>query len=95
MNIIDWKSVSCEPAVTSFMSKHDLTEIVDDPTNYKEELKDIYCHTQPVERGVKMVTEASAIIADVDKRDGAIRAKILSRKLMPKFDSKKHFNVNV
>lgn len=93
--MIDWKNVSCEPPITSLMSEKDLAEIVDDPTKYQQELKEIYCHTQPVERGVKMVTEASSIIADVDKRDGAIRAKIVSRKLMPKFDSKKHFNVNM
>lgn len=87
--------MSCEPPITSRLSKEDLAAIVDDPVNYRNELKEIYCHTQPVERGVKMVTEASSIIADVDRRDGAIRAKIFSRKSMPKFDSKKHFNVNV
>lgn len=77
------------------MSEHDLNEIVNDPDSFRYELKDVLCHTQPVERGVKMVTEVSSLVADVEKRDGAIRSKILSRSNMSKFDTKKYFNVTL
>lgn len=76
------------------MSKEDLAAIVEYPDNFQSELKQVFCHTQPVERGVKMVTEASLSIADVQQRHGSIRAKIFSRSSMPKFDSKAQFNVN-
>lgn len=90
-DMIDWSS--CEPPITTDMSEEDLAAIVDNPESFRKDMKDFFCHTQPVERGVKMVTEASAIVANIEKRDGAIRAKILSRNNMPKFESKKHFNV--
>lgn len=50
------------------------------------------CHNQAVERHIKLVTEASAIVAGFEKRDGLIRLKIRSQKLMKTFDTKKQFN---
>ena len=48
-------------------------------------------HTQVVERCVKMVTEASQHVSDETERDGYIRSKISSRKLMPAFKTKKQY----
>lgn len=53
----------------------------------------IPCHTQAVERTVKLVTEAAENVCESLAREGYIKAKINSRKLMPKFDTKKQFNV--
>ena len=50
------------------------------------------CHNQAVERHINLVSEASAAIAGFKNRDGLIRQKILSRKLMKTFNTKKQFN---
>ena len=52
------------------------------------------CHSQNVERHVKTVTEAAGAVCGHDRRDGHIRNKIKSRKLMKSFVSKKYFNVS-
>ena len=49
------------------------------------------CHKQCVERHVKMVTEAAAQVKGFERRDGLIRQKIKSRKLLKKFDTKVQF----
>ena len=50
------------------------------------------CHTQSVERHIKVVTEASAAVCGELRRDGFIRAKLLSRQSMPEFGSKKDWS---
>ena len=50
-----------------------------------------HCHNQSVERHVKMVTEAAAQVEGFERRDGLIRQKIKSRKLLKKFGTKVQF----
>ena len=50
------------------------------------------CHNQTVERHVKLVTEASAQVTGFERRDGLIRQKIRSRKLLKKFNTKMQFS---
>jgi len=50
------------------------------------------CHNKSVERHVKLVTEASAQVAGLERRDGIIRQKIKSRSLMKNFDTKMQFH---
>ena len=50
------------------------------------------CHNQAVERHIKPVSEASAAAAGFKNRDGLIRQKIRSRKLIKTFNTKKQFN---
>ena len=51
------------------------------------------CHNQTVERHVKMVTEASSKVATFQRRDGLIRQRIKSRKLMKRFDNKSEYKL--
>ena len=51
------------------------------------------CHTQAVERCVKVVTEASAAVCDEKSRDGFIRTRLASRELMPTLESKRDFHL--
>lgn len=51
------------------------------------------CHTQAVERCIKIVTEASASVNDENQRFGWIINNLKSRKASKKFESKKNFNV--
>jgi hypothetical protein len=46
------------------------------------------CHSQAVERCVKLVTEATAAVCGNEARDGFIRSKITSRTVLPKFETK-------
>ena len=50
------------------------------------------CHNQAVERHIKLVSEASTAVAGFKNRDGLIRQKIRSRKLIKTFNTKKQFN---
>ena len=48
-----------------------------------------YSHTQSTERVVKLVTEAGKKVVGQKRRDGNIKATLLSRKQHPKSNSKK------
>ena len=52
---------------------------------------DFECHSQNIERHVKTVTEAAAAVCGHNRRNGNIRNKIKSRKLMKSFVSTKYF----
>ena len=74
-----------EPPLTLELSSTRLRQCIEDPLfvpNYP-------CHTQMVERTVKMVTEASSAVYGPEARDGFIRQQIKSRTIVPKFESKK------
>ena len=49
------------------------------------------CHTQPVERAIKLVTEAASSVFGVEARDGYIRQRIRSRQQVACCDSKSAF----
>jgi len=51
------------------------------------------CHTQAVERCVKLVTEASSAVCGASARDGFIRVRLESRGLMPSFNTKREYKV--
>ncbi|KAK4871690.1 hypothetical protein RN001_015814 [Aquatica leii] len=68
------------------------TSIKNQGTNTKEiEILKFPCHTQAVERCIKLVTEASSLVCGAEARDGFIRARISSRTAMPKFNTKSEF----
>ena len=76
-----------EPPLTKVLSDEELKEIVQRPY-----CVDIPCHSQGVERCVRMVTEAASSVYGYDARDGYIRAVIKSRDFMPTFETKKDFH---
>ena len=49
------------------------------------------CHTQVVERLIKLVTEASSSVCGEEARDGFIRAKLASRSRISKFETKSQY----
>lgn len=85
IDLIDWRNTPIyEPPMVKNMSKGVLIQFHCNHLDYP-------CHTQSVERCVKMVTEAAGSVAGPISRDGQIRAKIASRQVLPKFDSKKDY----
>lgn len=80
--MINWhKTGETEPPVLKGV---DLDELNIDMLQYP-------CHTQAVERCVKLVTEASSKVCGEENREGYIASQIQSRKEIPKFESKKDF----
>ena len=79
-------STICEPPAIRHKSCLELNEIRHKPLTLMHP-----CHNQAVERHVKVVSEASAAVATFDRRDGLIRQKLKSRKLMKELNTKRDF----
>ena len=69
--------------LTKKLSDEEIENIIEVPFA----VENFPCHTQMVERGVKMVTEASFKV--YGERDAYIRQQIKSRTLIPEFRTKK------
>ena len=82
--MIDWSEGDSEPPLTCFLS----TSNVENFINIPMEVPNWPCHTQIIERIVKMVTAASAKYFAHEKRDEGIRVQETSRRLMSKNESK-------
>lgn len=99
VELIDWQtSVITEPPLTKNMAEEDifnLKNIEGGLSTVKPEYAKFPCHTQAVERCVKLVTEASLAVCDSSSRDGFIRARIESRKSMPSFNTKREFSSKI
>jgi hypothetical protein len=97
-DIIDWKKVEItEPPLTKTLSEEELMDIVSKGENselWHSEIFQLPCHTQAVERCVKLVTEASRKVADDIRRDGYIRTVLGSRALMPSFETKNDYRLH-
>ncbi|CAH1099116.1 unnamed protein product [Psylliodes chrysocephalus] len=87
---------SPEPPLTMGLPEEVLNDIVKNPATSMlfSEIKSYPCHTQAVEWAVKIVTEASAAVCGGDNRDGVIRAKLESHRIMPSFGSKQDYKLN-
>ena len=93
IDIIPWQECSVtEPPILSRLSDEDLKDFI--KSNDIPKFEKSPCHTQSVERCVKLVTEASASVCGVEARDGFIRARVESRKCMPFFNTKAEFVTN-
>ena len=62
--LIDWSEASfSEPPMTMSLSREEVLAFVDEPMI----IPGYTCHTQAVERGIKLVTEAAGL--DIDRND--------------------------
>jgi len=96
VDLINWHCedvVVTEPPITMTFSEEIVQDIVktgDVPDLLREMLK-FPCHTQSVERCVKLVTEASLAVCGPEARDGFIRARLKARRTLPSFETKKDY----
>ena len=79
-----------EPPLTRQYTMHELQSFINDPEPFVRDTK-YPCHTQAVERVIKLVTEAAAAVSGQERRDGYIRATLKNRSIMPVFETKKNF----
>lgn len=87
IDLIDWfNCVVTEPPLTMNMSEEQLLDIV--TKNQIPKFNHFHCHSQAVERCVKIITDASSKVCGEKSRDGYIRAKLDARKDLPKFENK-------
>lgn len=91
IDLIDWQQNIYEPPILMNISDEQLQDLIENGGDAVLEFMRLPCHTQAVERSVKVVTEASLSVCDKTKREGFIKSKLASRKLMPKFETKKDF----
>ena len=90
--MIDWKKeLETEPPFTSKLTDEQLIQILETTLQVPRWLN----NTQAVERGIKAVTEAATAVTGQVERDGYIKQRMHSRKLMPKFNTKKAYNANI
>ena len=90
--IIDWQCTAIsEPPVLKRISNVVIENHIKSRMLPQELFPMFPCHTQAVERAVKLVTEASACVVSSSERDAYIIAKLQSRKKIPHFESKKDF----
>lgn len=81
-NLISWE-MPTEPAATMHLSDEEIMNKI--KSNAEFEALKLPCHTQAVERHIKLVTGGEVA------RDGFIRARLKSRESIPKYETKKEF----
>lgn len=91
--LIDWQKndITCPPLLRN-LEIDNLKSIITESSEKFLHIDSFPCHTQAVERCVKLVTEASLSLVGSERRDGFIKSRIDSRLRMPQFESKKDYN---
>ncbi|GBP05516.1 Kynurenine formamidase [Eumeta japonica] len=87
IDLINWQETNFDPPILKNKTNDELIQIIEKKGDETMLFLRLPCHTQAVERSVKIVTEAAMSACDKKARDGIIHAKLASRKAMPKFDS--------
>ena len=89
IEMIDWGNIPItEPPITMDIADETLITMIRAHSTPTLEFARYPCHTQAVERHIKLVTEASERVCGQESRDGFIRTRLQSRSKMPKFDTK-------
>jgi hypothetical protein len=92
--MIDWTVVEItEHPLTADISEDDIRLFVKSGGASTIEFPRFPCHTQAVERCVKLVTKASLAVCGTASRDGFIRSRLESRQVMPVFHTKSQYRL--
>ena len=87
-DVIDWSKVKVfEPEILSRLSIDTFEGACDEPLCFPR----FPCHSQSVERAVKLVTEAASKVCGGDKRHSHSVSVLAARKARTPFKSKKHY----
>ena len=93
ISIIDWqKTEVSDPPLLAHISQDDIEMFVANGDVPVVDFPKYLCHTQAVERCVKLVTEASLSVCGQKARDGFIRVRLESRQIMPNFNTKADYS---
>ena len=94
--LINWQDTEItEPPLTANVPEADIRSFVKSDGQSTIEFERFPCHTQAVERCVKIVTEASLAVSGKVSHDGFIRSRLEGRLLMPVFNTKSDYRVTL
>ena len=94
-DLIDWQDTAVtEPPLTVNVLEADIRLLVATHGGSTVEFDRYPCHTQSVERYVKIVTEASLALCGQPARDGFIRSRLEARSIMPVLNTKSEYHVS-
>ena len=94
IEMINWQKVLLtSPPILASYTDIEVQKLIQDGDHTALHFPRFPCHTQAVERCVKLVTEASIAVCGQRARDGFIHSRIESRKKMPFFNTKKDYNL--
>ena len=92
-SLLNWQEFPVtEPPMLMSKSDDDIEKAIESRQTWI--LDEFPCHSQAVERHIRIVSEAAASVCGELRRDGYIRAKLLSRTDIPQFGSKKDWKCN-
>lgn len=89
--VINWNQKFFDPPILRNITTEEINAAVECQESGNLIFAKLPCHTQAVERTVKIVSEASMTLCDKKSREGLIQVKLESRREMPRFDSKQDF----
>jgi len=94
IEMIDWQSIALtEPPLIANVPDSLIIDMVRSGESQIVDFPRFPCHTQAVERCVKLVTQASAAVCGETSRDGFIRTRLEGRRIMPTFDTKAQYSI--
>ena len=94
-DLISWQdSAITEPPLTVNVSEADIRLFVATRGESTVEFDRYPCHTQSVERCIKIVTEASQMLGGQSARDGFIRSRLEARRIVPVFNTKSNYRIS-
>ena len=92
IEMIDWQAAQLtDPPLLKHITNDELKNLIQSGDVHQSNVPQIPCHSQNVERIIKLVTESCSKVCGPSNRDGWIRSALLSRSTMPTFDTKKQF----
>jgi len=92
--MINWqKTEVTEPPVTKTIPDAKIHKFIKTGDKPEGLIPLFPCHTQAVERLIKLVTDASTSVSGRERRDGFIRSRLHSQAKIPRFETKKDFRV--
>ncbi|CAG9826869.1 unnamed protein product [Diabrotica balteata] len=92
--LINWSE--CEvtaPPMLADIPDDELKQLIDSSIIADFDFPKYPCHTQAVERCVKLVSESSLLVTGPERRDGFIRSKIKSKDFLVTYDNKAQFKI--
>ena len=93
-DLVDWQQcIVTEPLVTRGLPEDKNEECIEYKCAPPIVMDKFPCHTQAVERMVKLVTEASSTVVGANVHDGFIRSTLESRKRLPSFETKADYEM--
>ena len=91
-DMINWQTAQLtDPPLLKHITNDELNNFIqsgDVPCTHAAEIP---CHSQNVERMIKLVTESCLKVCGSSNREGWILSALISRQAMPSFDTKKQF----